>query len=95
MPALIAASVGLSDVDSISDSGDSDSADSSTNPTAQEPDLDVTRSEVLGAAGFVIAFSALAMLLVLLLIIVRFCNIGLVNIKIKVFLIIVSSKVRL
>lgn len=82
LPALIAAAVSLSDVDSISDA---DSMESAGNETA-----DVTRSEVRGSAGFVIAIAALAILLSLLWIVIRFCNIGLVNLKVKIFLIIVS-----
>ena len=91
LPALIAAAVSLSDVDSVRDSADSsvNDSDSSFSSTGDE-DVDVTRSEVRGSAGFVIGFAALALLLSLLWIIIRFCNIGLVNLKVKIFLIIVS-----
>ena len=43
-----------------------------------------------GSAGFVIAITALAIIMELLFIIVRICNIGLINLKVKIFLIIVS-----
>ena len=43
-----------------------------------------------GSAGFVIGIAALAIIVELLFIIVRICNIGLINLKVKIFLIIVS-----
>ena len=49
-----------------------------------------TRMEANGAAGFVVAIAALAILLEVGAIILRFCNVGLVNLKIKIFLAIVS-----
>jgi hypothetical protein len=43
-----------------------------------------------GSAGFVIGIAALAIIVEILFVIVRICNIGLLNLKIKIFLIIVS-----
>lgn len=45
-----------------------------------------------GSAGFVVAISALAIIMEVLFIVVRICNIGLINLKVKTFLIIVSSQ---
>ena len=42
-----------------------------------------------GSAGFVVGIAALAIIMELLFIIVRICNIGLINLKVKIFLIIV------
>ena len=50
----------------------------------------VTHSEVNGAAGFVTATSGLAMLANVAGIFVRFCNIGLINLKCKTIVPIVS-----
>ena len=88
LPALLAAAAILSDVDSISDSGSGSGVDGNK-------DSDVTRSEVGASAGFVIAIAALAILLSLLWVIIRFCNIGLVNLKIRNILIVVSMVVNL
>lgn len=87
LPALIAAAVSLSDVDSVSDA-DTDSMAGNGTPAAE--DSDVTRLEVRASAGFVIAIAALGILVTIFAILIRFCNIGLVNLKIKIFLIIVS-----
>lgn len=43
-----------------------------------------------GSAGWVIGIAGLAIIFEILLVILRFCNIGLVNLKIKIFLMIVS-----
>lgn len=78
----------LSDTGSLSDA-DSDSLMGSGADANGTTDA-VTLSEVQGSAGFVIAIAIVAMLLMILLIVVRICNIGLINLKINVFLIIVS-----
>ena len=70
-------------------SGSGDGADSNSTTDA------VTQSEVQGSAGFVIAIAIVAMLLMILLVVVRICNIGLINLKINVFLIIVSCSTLL
>ena len=46
--------------------------------------------ELRAATGLVIAFATLGILLEASLIILRFCNVGLVNLKIKIFIVIVS-----
>lgn len=81
LPALIAAAVSLSDASSV----DVES------PVNNQSDDGVSLAAVYGTNGFVIAFAILAILLEVLLIVVRFCNIGIVNIKIKVFLVIVRE----
>ena len=96
MPALIAAAVGLSDVDSVNAAASVGSASGAIESSAEGNDTDgVTEAQVQGSAGFVIAIAAVAILLSLLFIIIRFCNIGLINIKIKIFLIIVSWSVTM
>ena len=52
---------------------------------------DTEDRELRAATGVVIAFAALAILLEMSVIILRFCNVGLVNIKIEIFLVTVSS----
>ena len=54
------------------------------------PDLDLVDLNTYGSAGYVVAIAALAIIMELLFIIVRICNIGLINLKAKIFLIIVS-----
>jgi hypothetical protein len=87
LPALIAAAVSLSDVESISDTANT-TGSNETDVTGSN-ETDVTRTEVRASTGFVIAIAALGILLSLLWIIIRFCNIGLVNLRVKIFLIIV------
>ena len=57
-----------------------------------DPDSDLVDPNTYGSAGFVIAIAALAIIMELVFIIVRICNIGLINLKIKIFLIIVSTQ---
>ena len=47
--------------------------------------------EVRASTGFVITITSLAILVEVLMIVLRICNIGLINLKIKVFLIFVSD----
>lgn len=49
---------------------------------------------ILIPAGFVIAVAALAIIIEILMIALRFINIGFINLKIKIFLIIVSPAHR-
>ena len=82
MPALISSALVL---------GENNSEDS---PLAMgsgggDPDA-VTQTEVNGAAGFVVVISALTMLAESTGIVVRFCNIGLINLKCKTLTPIVS-----
>lgn len=51
---------------------------------------DHLQTGTLGSSGCVLAVTALSMVIELLLIVVRICNIGLINIKVKIFLIAVS-----
>ena len=44
-----------------------------------------------GSAGWVIGVAGLAILIEVLVVVIRFCNIGLVNLMIKGFLIVVSG----
>ena len=83
LPALIAAAVALGE----NNSG-SAAIGSGAFPT-DDSDV-VTQSEVNGAAGFVVAITALAILGEVFAIVLRFCNVGLVNIKIKIVLVLVS-----
>lgn len=46
--------------------------------------------QTFGSAGWVIGVAGLAILIEVLVIVIRFCNIGLVNLMIKGFLIVVS-----
>ena len=61
------------------------SSSNSSNPVANLVD-----PNTYGSAGFVIGIAALAIIVELLFIIVRICNVGLINLKVKIFLIIVS-----
>ena len=60
---------------------------SSSNTSSQSSLIDLN---TYGSAGFVVGIAALAIIMELLFIIVRICNIGLINLKVKIFLIIVS-----
>lgn len=46
--------------------------------------------QTFGSAGWIIGVAGLAILIEVLVIVIRFCNIGLVNLMIKGFLIVVS-----
>ena len=84
IPALVAASVALS-----FNNGHSGLPEAGQAVTERDMALP-TRMEVTGATGFVVAIAALAILLEVGIIILRFCNVGLVNLKFKIFLAIVS-----
>ena len=53
---------------------------------------DLVDPNTYGSAGFVVAIAALAIIMELLFIVVRICNVGLINLKVKIFLIIVSAQ---
>ena len=90
LPALIAAAVALGanngGVTVVQNEGSGDPFITGVTITGA-----LTLMEANGAAGFVVAITALAILLEVGAIILRFCNVGLVNLKIKIFLAIVSS----
>lgn len=75
----MAASVALATSEDIPP--ESDNGDSS---------LDELLENTLASTAFVIAITGLAILLEIFVIVLRFCNVGLVNIMIKAFLIVVS-----
>ena len=58
--------------------------------SSQSPSSPLVDPNTYGSAGFVVGIAALAIIMELLFIIVRICNIGLINLKVKIFLIIVS-----
>lgn len=87
LPALIAAAVALGE-------NNSDNSPLPEGSGGGIPDV-VTQSEVNGAAGFVVAITSLAMLIEVLAIIIRICNIGLINIKFKIVVAIVSMHDKL
>ena len=58
--------------------------------SSQSPTSPLVDPNTYGSAGFVVGIAALAIIIELLFIIVRICNIGLINLKVKIFLIIVS-----
>lgn len=64
--------------------------DAELRQTVNQTDANLVDPNTYGSAGFVIGITALAIIMELLFIIVRICNIGLINLKVKVFLIIVS-----
>ena len=80
LPALIAAAVAVGYV----------AGDASLRATVNQTDASLVSPNTYGSAGFVIGIAALAIIMELLFIIVRICNIGLINLKVKIFLIIVS-----
>lgn len=77
LPALVAAAVAIGFV-----AGD--------DQLRQAVDASLVSPNTYGSAGFVVGIAALAIIMELLFIIVRICNIGLLNLKVKIFLIIVS-----
>lgn len=77
----MAASVALATSEDIR-SGESGTVDSSLDDQLFE--------NTLASTAFVIAITGLAILLEIFVIVLRFCNVGLVNIMIKAFLIVVS-----
>ena len=80
MPALIAAAVSVGYV----------AGDAQLRETVNQTDANLVSPNTYGSAGFVIAIAALAIIMELLFLVVRICNIGLINLKVKIFLIIVS-----
>ena len=83
LPALVSAAVAIGYV-----AGDA-SVSESLNQNGTTASL--ISPDTYGSAGFVVGIAALAIIMELLFIIVRICNIGLINLKVKIFLIIVSS----
>ena len=86
LPALVAASVAVGTLANL----DSSVTEALNNAT-ETADLE---RNTYGSGGWVIGITGLAIILEVVLIILRFCNIGLINLKIKVFLIIVSTRVQ-
>ena len=92
LPALIAAAIALEhanddDVDDAIDAGDG-LARFTDGETGD--DLEDLQEETFGAAGFIVGIAALAIIVEFLMIILRFCNVGLINLKINIFLIVVG-----
>ena len=89
LPALVAAAVAIgtanlsSEINAAIDVGSG--AGNGTATTAAE--IGDLRQSTFGAAGWVVAIAGVGIIEELLKIILRFCNIGLVNLKIKIFLI--------
>ena len=84
LPALVAAAVavGTANLD-----GNLSAAINELNGTDNR--LEALQRETFGSAGWVIGVASLAILIQVLMIVLRFCNIGLINLKINIFLIVV------
>ena len=81
LPALITAAIALGTSGTVFSS----SGGSSNVTTAS------IESGIIGSSGFLVALTILAVVMEILFIVLRICNIGLINLKISVFLIIVST----
>ena len=84
LPALVAAAVavGTANLD-----GNLSAAINELNGTDNR--LEALQRETFGSAGWVIGVAGLAFLVQVFMLLLRFCNIGLINLKINIFLTVV------
>ncbi len=87
---MIAAAVALGTANLSDDIDDAIDAADTENISEIFDDLEDTRRDTYATSGFVVGITAIAIILEVLMIVVRFCNIGLVNLKINIFLILVG-----